>query len=207
MSLLQADVGRYRSDFPRRLSVAGLLARRWSLHVIAVYRFGRWLKHRPSTLGAVCLRPVLWLVYVPLSEILGRAYGIGLDLTADIGPGFYIGHGGGIDVRHCTIGAHCSIAQQTKIGPGPAGGRGPTIGDRVWIGAHAHVRGPITVGNGATIAAGAHVSRDVPARALVAGNPARVVRWFYDNAFILGDGPGRTTRTALTDRDVAPEPS
>jgi len=31
------------------------------------------------------------------------------------------------------------------------------------------------------------VARDVPPLALVAGNPARVVRWGYDNTVILGD--------------------
>lgn len=51
-----------------------------------------------------------------------------------------------------------------------------TIGDRVWIGCRATVLKGVTVGGGAVVAAGAVVTRDVPARTLVAGNPARVVR-------------------------------
>jgi serine O-acetyltransferase len=208
MTPFEADVRRYLSDFPRgRRSVARLLARRTSLQVLAVYRFGRWAGQRPGRAPRSWLRPVLRLLYPPLRALIGRAYGIDLSPTADIGPGFYVGHGGGIEVRHCTIGAHCSIAQQTKIGPAASGGKGPTIGNRVWIGAHAHVRGPITIGDGATIAAGAHVSRDVPDRALVAGNPARVVRWCYDNSAILGEGLGRTTRAAAAHGDHARESS
>jgi serine O-acetyltransferase len=208
MTPFEADVRRYQSDFPRgRPSLARLLARRTSLQVLAVYRFGRWSRQRPDRAPRSWLRPVLWLLYPPLRGVIGRAYGIDLSPTADIGPGFYIGHGGGIEVRHCTIGAHCSIAQQTKIGPLAPGGEGPTIGSRVWIGAHAQVRGPITIGDGATIAAGAHVFRDVPDRALVAGNPARVVRWRYDNAAILGEGLDRTTRAAPADTDPVREPS
>ena len=51
-----------------------------------------------------------------------------------------------------------------------------TIGDRVWIGCRASVLKGVTIGDGAVVAAGSVVVHDVPARALVAGNPARVVR-------------------------------
>jgi acetyltransferase-like isoleucine patch superfamily enzyme len=50
------------------------------------------------------------------------------------------------------------------------------IGHDVWIGYGAIVSGPVTVGNGAVIASGAVVLNDVPPYAVVAGNPARVVR-------------------------------
>ena len=51
-----------------------------------------------------------------------------------------------------------------------------TIGDRVWIGCRATVLKGVTIGDGAVVAACSVVVSDVPARALVAGNPARVVR-------------------------------
>jgi serine O-acetyltransferase len=189
MHHLRADIARYRHDFPsRHLTIAGLMARRVSLQVIAVYRLGRWAS-APDGLANLWRRPVLWLVYAPLRGIVSRAYGIRLDLSADIGPGLYIGHVGGVKITHCTIGGQCSLAQQTQIGPAAAGQPGPIVGSRVWIGAHARVLGPIRVGTGATIAAGAHVSTDVPERALVAGNPARVAKWGYDNTAILGHPP------------------
>jgi maltose O-acetyltransferase len=49
------------------------------------------------------------------------------------------------------------------------------IGDRVWIGYRAIVLPGITIGEGAVIAAGAVVTRDVPPHVIVAGNPARKV--------------------------------
>jgi acetyltransferase-like isoleucine patch superfamily enzyme len=50
------------------------------------------------------------------------------------------------------------------------------IEDDVWIGAKATVLKGVRIGRGAVVAAGAIVTRDVPAFSLVAGNPARVIR-------------------------------
>jgi acetyltransferase-like isoleucine patch superfamily enzyme len=50
------------------------------------------------------------------------------------------------------------------------------IGDHVWIGARAAVLKGVTIGDGAIVAAGAVVVDDVPAGALAAGVPARIVR-------------------------------
>jgi acetyltransferase-like isoleucine patch superfamily enzyme len=50
------------------------------------------------------------------------------------------------------------------------------IGNDVWMGQGAIILSGVTVGDGAIIGAGAVVSRDVPPYAIVAGNPAQVVR-------------------------------
>jgi len=49
------------------------------------------------------------------------------------------------------------------------------IGDRVFIGPGAAVLGPIRIGNDVLIGANAVVIRSVPDRAVVVGNPARVI--------------------------------
>ena len=51
-----------------------------------------------------------------------------------------------------------------------------TIGSHVWIGQRAIILKGVTIGDGAVVAAGAIVTGDVPARTLVAGVPARVIR-------------------------------
>ena len=51
-----------------------------------------------------------------------------------------------------------------------------TIGNHVWICAKATVLKGVTIGDGAIVAAGAIVTKDVPAHALVGGNPARVIK-------------------------------
>lgn len=51
-----------------------------------------------------------------------------------------------------------------------------TIGNNVWIGAAATILPGVTIGDNAVVAAGAVVSRDVPANTLAAGVPARVLK-------------------------------
>ena len=50
------------------------------------------------------------------------------------------------------------------------------IEDNVWIGVGSLILKGITIGEGAVIAAGSVVTRDVPSRCLVAGNPAKVIK-------------------------------
>ncbi len=50
------------------------------------------------------------------------------------------------------------------------------IGRDVWIGANAVILGGVTIGDGAVVAAGAVVTKDVESGAVVAGNPARLLR-------------------------------
>ena len=51
-----------------------------------------------------------------------------------------------------------------------------TIEDDVWIGANAVVLPGVTIGNHSVVAAGAVVTKDVPAHSLVAGVPAKVIK-------------------------------
>jgi len=54
------------------------------------------------------------------------------------------------------------------------------IRDRAWIGFNAIILKGVTIGEGAVVAAGSVVTRDVPAYSVAAGNPARVVRTLPD---------------------------
>jgi acetyltransferase-like isoleucine patch superfamily enzyme len=50
------------------------------------------------------------------------------------------------------------------------------IGNDVWVGMNVIILSGVTVGDGAVIGAGAVVSKDVPPYAIVAGNPAKIVK-------------------------------
>lgn len=58
------------------------------------------------------------------------------------------------------------------------------IGHDVWIGHGVIILSGVTVGNGAVIAAGAVISKDVPPYAIVAGVPAKVIKYRFDNKTI-----------------------
>ena len=57
-----------------------------------------------------------------------------------------------------------------------------TIGHDVWLGSGCMILSGLTVGHGPVVAAHAVVTRDVPPYAVVAGNPARIVRRRFDEA-------------------------
>ncbi len=58
--------------------------------------------------------------------------------------------------------------------------RRPTvIGNDVWLGARVFVRDGLSIGDGAIVAAGAVVTRDVPPYAIVGGTPAKVIRFRF----------------------------
>ena len=52
-----------------------------------------------------------------------------------------------------------------------------TIGDNVWFGNRVLVTGNTTIGEGAIVAAGSVVCKDVPPLAIVGGNPAKVIKY------------------------------
>ena len=154
-------------------------------HTVACYRYGRYaaavragsrLIGTPLVAGHRLWNR--WLTHVDHADISPRAV---------IGPGLLLMHRHGVVVGPAVIGSNCVLHQNVTIGQRVAGGdQGvPTIGSNVWIGPGAIITGAITIGNGATIAAGTVLSKDVPAGALVAGNPGRVTAQHYDNSALI----------------------
>lgn len=115
--------------------------------------------------------------------------------------------------RKLAIGSYCSIADRVEILLGgnhrvdwattypfsalrelwPSapdtddyhGSRGDvTIGNDVWLGSGATILSGVTVGHGAVVAAHALVTKDVPPYGIVGGNPAKVIRYRFDEATI-----------------------
>lgn len=88
-----------------------------------------------------------------------------------IGDGSLIGH----NVVLATLNHAIPPEDRSSMLPAPI-----RIGRHVWIGANATVLPGVTIGDGAIIAAGAVVTRDVPENTIVGGVPARIMRQFKE---------------------------
>ncbi|PRD39388.1 UNVERIFIED_CONTAM: cat [Trichonephila clavipes] len=58
------------------------------------------------------------------------------------------------------------------------------IGHDVWIGEGAFIKAGVKIGNGAVIGMGSVVTKDVPDYAIVAGNPAKIIRYRFEQEII-----------------------
>ena len=113
------------------------------------------------------------------------------------------------DLVNCKIGSFCSISKNVTIGAAihptnfistspifyrernalkskwvngllfPDESLMTEIGNDVWIGMNVTIMGGLTIGNGAIIAAHSVVTKDVPPYAIVAGVPAKVIRYRF----------------------------
>ena len=104
-------------------------------------------------------------------------------MGAVINIGAVVGEGTMIDMGvvmggRATVGKHCHIGAGTVLAGviEPASATPVIIEDDVFIGANAVVIEGVRVGQGAVVAAGSVVIADVPANAVVAGVPAKVIK-------------------------------
>ena len=88
-----------------------------------------------------------------------------------IGDGVLIGH----NVVLATLNHAMQPERRSDMLPAPI-----HIGKRVWISSNATVLPGVTIGDGAVVAAGAVVTKNVPANTVVGGVPAKAIRHIYE---------------------------
>ena len=132
-----------------------------------------------------------------LSELFGyqvpQSLRVFPPLYADFGKNISVGEG--VFINACchfqdhggvTLGDGCQIGHNVVFATLnhelPAERRGVTrpapivLGKKVWVGSNATILQGVTIGDNAVVAAGAVVTKDVPANTIVGGVPARVIK-------------------------------
>lgn len=165
------------------------LSRGSQIHLARGSRLVLGTRHVAATPCSVHLRRNARLSVRGTVEIVrGTRIQISDGAHLEIGPETYINYDSTLSCfDHIAIGAKCAIAWNTNIldanthdlivdGVSRPWSKPVVIGDNVWIGTGATILSGVTIGDGSVVAAGSVVTSDVPSMALVAGNPARVVR-------------------------------
>ena len=164
----QDDIDVIMARDPAAVSRAEVLFLYSGLHARIMHRLSHALNERGMKFGARAV-----------SQFAKFLTGIEIHPGAKIGKHFFIDHGTGVVIGEtAVVGDNCTIYQGVTLGGTgkDTGKRHPTLGDNVMVGAGAKVLGPFKIGDGAKIAAGGVVLKEIPAGATAVGIPAKVVR-------------------------------
>ena len=102
-----------------------------------------------------------------------------------VGPGLHIVHHGYRRIDSVkSVGCNLTILPMVLIGKKnpDANTDGCTIGNNVYIGAGAVIMNPVNIGDNVIIGAGSVVTKDIPSGCIVAGNPAKIIKYLNDSA-------------------------
>jgi acetyltransferase-like isoleucine patch superfamily enzyme len=130
--------------------------------------------HREIVIGARCSIASGCFVHGPVR--LGDDVTVNLRVVLDGGAaGIVVGSGTRIAADVHVYAWNHGTAPERPIREQPMTSRGVVIGRDVWVGAGVGVTDGVTIGDHAVVGMHAVVTRDVPAWAIVAGSPARVI--------------------------------
>ncbi len=113
-----------------------------------------------------------------LQSRTSELFGVDIHPAAQFGTGIMLDHASSLVAGETSaVGDNCSILHGVTLGGTGKEhqDRHPKIGKNVLIGAGAKILGNIKIGDGARIAAGSVVLKDVPAGCTVAGVPAKAI--------------------------------
>lgn len=152
------------------------------LFAAAVFRFGFWIDARLGRPQQRYLRYAFKLLFHPLRKLTMFRAKVEILESTRIGSGLYLSNRGHMIIGARSIGRNCTIGSHVTIGMDTKRHAIPTIGDDVVVGSDCIIFGDIVVGNGSVIDPGTVLTKSIPERTHVRGNPARIVARNIDRA-------------------------
>lgn len=121
---------------------------------------------------------LMYAYYFFLHRRMCLKYGMYIGLNA-VGKGFFMVHPGFVRIDSWVhIGENCTVLPMVLFARAhPIDGTEIFVGDNFYVGTGATILRPIRIGNNVTIAAGAVVTKDIPDNVVVAGVPAKIVKY------------------------------
>lgn len=150
------------------------------MNAIKLYRVMRWLyTHKIPVLPKV-IQLIIFLMYN--TKVTG---------DTKIGKGTYFVCNGisTVLIPGCTIGDNCVLGLRFSTVRKFPYKEVPKIGNNVWIGPNVIVAGPVVIEDNVIIAGNSFVDKSVPAGAIVAGSPAKIIGYTKDLDYDLYSNP------------------
>lgn len=164
-------------------------------NAISWYHVERWLYAHNVPLMPQFLQLLIFLLYN--TKLSGKV---------QIGKGTFfvckgvscVIHDNTIIGNNCRLGIHLCV-----VGQGPYK-RVAQIGNNVWIGPNVTIQGPVIIEDGVVIAPGSVVNKSVPANAIVAGAPAKIIGFTSELDYNIMDNTATLegTRPFLVDKRI-----
>lgn len=164
---IRLDLQAFKDRDPSCLSYCSALLYLKGYHSLQTHRVAHALWNQGRKVLALALQS-------RVSEV----FGVDIHPAAKIGEGILLDHGTGLVIGEtAVIGDRVSLMQGVTLGGSgkETGDRHPKVGQGVLIGASVTVLGNIKIGDGAMIASGSLVLKDVPQHSMAAGIPAKVI--------------------------------
>ena len=144
-----------------------------AIAAVLLYRFGHW----SYNLHIPVVRGIAKLVYLLFQPLVRLYSGVQINPNTKVGKGLVIFHFGGVVLcRYCSIGEQCVLHHNFSIVT-TNDRQAARIGNNFWCGVGVVIVGNIIIEDNVICGAGSIVTKSVPANAVVAGSPAKIVRF------------------------------
>lgn len=150
------------------------------MNAIRLYRVMRWLYTHKIPMLPKLLQLLIFLMYnskVTGDSKIGKGtYFVCNGISTVLIPGTIIGDNSVLGLRFSTV----RKFPYKEV---------PRIGNNVWIGPNVVVAGPVVIEDDVIIAGNSFVDKSVPAGAIIAGSPAKIIGWRKDLEYDIESNP------------------